>query len=149
MRAVLTRVTEASVRVGGETVGAIGAGLLVLLGVARDDDERDARTIAEKILGLRIWNDENGKMNRDIHESGGALLLVSQFTLLGDARSGKRPSFITAAPGEQARNLYEYVGSLLERAALRVAYGRFGETMAVESINDGPVTLLLDSKRLF
>jgi len=149
VRAVLTRVTKASVRVGGETVGAIDHGLLVLLGVARDDDENDARSIAEKILGIRIWNDETGKMNCDIHQCGGAVLLVSQFTLLGDARSGKRPSFSAAAPGEQARRLYEFVGTVLEGGALRVAYGQFGEHMAVESINDGPVTLLLDSKRLF
>ena len=149
MRAVLTRVTEASVRVDDELVGAIGAGLLVLLGVARDDDESDARAIAEKILGLRIWNDERGKMNRDIHQSGGAVLLISQFTLLGDARSGKRPSFVAAAPGERARNLYEYLGALLERGSLRVAYGLFGAAMAVASVNDGPVTILLDSRRLF
>ncbi|MGC8485249.1 MAG: D-aminoacyl-tRNA deacylase [Candidatus Baltobacteraceae bacterium] len=149
MRAVLTRVSEASVRVGDELVGAIGAGLLVLLGVARDDDESDARTIAEKILGLRIWNDENGKMNLDIRQGGGAVLLISQFTLLGDARSGKRPSFIAAAPGEQALALYERVGALLEGSSLRVAYGRFGATMAVASVNDGPVTILLDSRRLF
>ncbi len=149
MRAVLTRVSEASVRVGDEIVGAIGAGLLVLLGVARDDEERDARAIAEKILGLRIWEDEGGKMNLDIHQSGGSVLLISQFTLLGDARSGKRPSFVAAAPGEQARSLYENVGTLLERGSLRVAYGRFGATMAVASVNDGPVTILLDSRRLF
>ncbi len=149
MRAVLTRVSEASVRVGDELVGAIGAGFLVLLGVAVDDDESDARTIAEKILGLRIWNDEDGKMNRDIRQSGGAVLLISQFTLLGDARRGKRPSFIAAAPGERALALYERVGALLEGYALRVAYGRFGATMAVASVNDGPVTILLDSRRLF
>ena len=149
MRAVLTRVTRANVRVDGEIVGAIERGLLVLLGVARDDDELDARVITEKILGLRIWNDLDGKMNRDIRDVGGSVLLVSQFTLLGDARSGRRPSFVAAAPGEQARTLYERVGSELERAILRVAYGRFGASMAVESVNDGPVTILLDSKRLF
>ncbi len=149
MRAVLTRVSEASVRVGDEIVGAIGVGFLVLLGVAVDDDESDARTIAEKILGLRIWNDEHGKMNRDIRQSGGAVLLISQFTLLGDARRGKRPSFIAAAPGERALALYERVGALLESHSLRVAYGRFGATMAVASVNDGPVTILLDSRRLF
>ncbi len=149
MRAVLTRVSEASVRVGDEIVGAIGVGFLVLLGVAVDDDESDARTIAEKILGLRIWNDEHGKMNRDIRQSGGAVLLISQFTLLGDARRGKRPSFIAAAPGERALALYERVGALLENHSLRVAYGRFGATMAVASVNDGPVTILLDSRRLF
>ncbi len=149
MRAVLTRVTRANVRVEGEIVGAIDAGLLVLLGVARDDDERDARSIAEKILGLRIWNDLEGKMNRDIRDVGGSVLLVSQFTLLGDARSGRRPSFVAAAPGERARALYERVGGEIEGAGLPVAYGRFGATMAVESVNDGPVTILLDSKRLF
>lgn len=149
MRAVLTRVTRANVRVDGEIVGAIETGLLALLGVARDDDERDARAITEKILGLRIWNDLDGKMNRDIRDVGGSVLLVSQFTLLGDARSGRRPSFVAAAPGEQARALYERVGTELERAHLRVAYGRFGASMAVESVNDGPVTILLDSKRVF
>ncbi len=149
MRAVLTRVTRAEVRVEGEIVGAIEAGLLVLLGVAREDDENDARNVTEKILGLRIWNDADGKMNRDIRDVGGSVLVVSQFTLLGDARSGRRPSFVAAAPGELARALYERVGGELERAGLRVAYGRFGATMAVESVNDGPVTILLDSKRLF
>ena len=149
MRAVLTRVTRANVRVDGEIVGAIETGLLALLGVARDDDERDARAITEKILGLRIWNDLDGKMNRDIRDVGGSVLLVSQFTLLGDARSGRRPSFVAAAPGEQARALYERVGTELEGAHLHVAYGRFGASMAVESVNDGPVTILLDSKRVF
>ncbi len=149
MRAVLTRVTRANVRVDGEIVGAIETGLLALLGVARYDDERDARAITEKILGLRIWNDLDGKMNRDIRDVGGSVLLVSQFTLLGDARSGRRPSFVAAAPGEQARALYERVGTELERAHLHVAYGRFGASMAVESVNDGPVTILLDSKRVF
>ena len=149
MRAVVQRVTRAEVRVGSEVVGAIGAGLCVLLGVGTGDTEDDARAVAEKIAGLRIFRDENDLMNRDVAQAGGAVLLVSQFTLHGDVRKGRRPSFITAAPEELARPLYETTGRLIERQGLRVAYGRFGAMMEVELINDGPVTILIDSKRLF
>ncbi|MEO6991525.1 MAG: D-aminoacyl-tRNA deacylase [Candidatus Baltobacteraceae bacterium] len=149
MRAVVTRVREAAVEVGGETVGAIGGGLLVLLGVARDDDEADARALAERIFGLRIFRDEAGAMNRGLGDAGGSVLVVSQFTLLGDARRGRRPSFVTAAPGEQAERLYESFAGALRRLGAPVETGRFGATMLVRSSNDGPVTILLDSKRAF
>lgn len=149
MRAVVQRVACASVRVGDRVVGAIGSGLAVLLGVARDDDDRDAAWMAEKIANLRIFRDEDGLMNRDVTAAGGAILLISQFTLLGDARKGRRPSFAGAAPEQRARALYALTGRLLEQRGLSVAYGEFGATMRVELINDGPVTILLDSTRLF
>lgn len=149
MRAVVQRVTRAEVRVDGNAVGAIGPGLCVLLGVGVDDTEDDARAIAEKVAGLRIFRDENGLMNRDVAQAGGAVLLISQFTLHGDVRKGRRPSFITAAGEELARPLYETTGRLIERQGLTVAYGKFGATMDVELVNDGPVTILIDSKRLF
>ena len=149
MRAVVQRVSRAEVRVEARTVGRIDAGLCVLLGVGSDDGEADAQTMASKIAGLRIFRDDEGLMNRSIAETGGAVLLISQFTLHGDVRKGRRPSFITAAREELARPLYELTGTLLERDGLRVAYGEFGATMEVELVNDGPVTILIDSKRLF
>jgi D-tyrosyl-tRNA(Tyr) deacylase len=149
MRAVLQRVTRASVKVEGETVGEIGPGLLVLLGVARDDAEEDARYLAEKVLNLRIFDDEEGRMNLSVIESGGALLVVSQFTLYGDVRRGRRPSWFEAAPPELAEMLYElFVAEAGQRGA-RVETGSFRRMMEVELVNDGPVTILLDSRKLF
>ncbi|MCA1629121.1 MAG: D-tyrosyl-tRNA(Tyr) deacylase [Acidobacteria bacterium] len=149
MRAVLQRVTRASVRVGGETVGEIGAGLVVLLGVARDDAEPDARYLVEKIANLRVFDDAEGRMNVSVVEGGGALLVVSQFTLYGDARRGRRPSWIEAAPPEAAQGLYEFFVAEARRAGLPVETGSFRKMMEVELVNDGPVTLLLDSRKLF
>jgi D-tyrosyl-tRNA(Tyr) deacylase len=149
MRAVVQRVTQASVRVDGETIGAIDRGFMVLLGVALDDTDDDARFMAAKIAGLRIFDDEHGAMNRALADIEGAILLISQFTLLGDARRGRRPSFIDAARGEPAEALYERVGALLRESGLRVETGRFGADMAVALTNDGPVTILLDSKKTF
>lgn len=149
MRAVVQRVTSASVRVAQRVTGAIGPGLLVLVGVSVDDAEGDATWMAGKVAGLRIFHDDAGLMNRSVVESNGSVLLVSQFTLLGDARKGRRPSFITAAKEPLASGLYERTGRELERIGLTVAYGEFGADMAVELVNDGPVTILIDSKRLF
>ena len=149
MRAVLQRVTRACVRVEGETVGEVGAGLLVLLGVARDDAEGDARYLLEKVLGLRVFDDAGGRMNLSVAESGGGLLVVSQFTLYGDARRGRRPSWSDAAPPELAEPLYEWFVAGARRAGLRVETGSFGRMMEVELVNDGPVTILLDSRKLF
>jgi D-aminoacyl-tRNA deacylase len=149
MRAVVQRVSRASVSVEGNVIGAVGEGLVVLLGVAATDDETDARWMAEKIANLRIFKDGEGLMNRSIAETGGAILLVSQFTLHGDARKGRRPSFIAAAKEPLASSLYEQVGRELENLNLAVAYGEFGAMMDVELVNEGPVTILLDSDRLF
>lgn len=149
MRAVVQRVTRAEVRVDDRVTGKIGAGLMVLLGVATGDDAGDARWIAEKIANLRIFTDEAGLMNRSVIDAGGAVLLVSQFTLHGDARKGRRPSFITAAKEPLASELYELAGREIEALGLPVAYGEFGADMQVELINDGPVTILLDSDRTF
>ena len=149
MRAVLQRVTRASVRVGGETVGEIGAGFLVLLGIARDDTEQDARYTLEKIVGLRVFEDEEGRMNSSLAETGGALIVVSQFTLYGDARRGRRPSWSDAAPPESAEALYEFFVREARRVVTRVETGSFRCMMEVELVNDGPVTILLDSKKLF
>lgn len=149
MRAVVQRVTRAQVRVDGDVVGAIDGGILVLVGVGVDDDEDDAISLARKIASLRIFRDDEGNMNRDVGEIGGAVLVISQFTLHGDVRKGRRPSFIAAARPEQAEPLYERVVTELSRQGLTTATGRFGATMAVELVNDGPVTILLDSKRLF
>jgi len=149
VRAVVQRVSTASVRVEARIVGEIGAGLLVLLSVGSDDDERDARSMAEKIAELRIFPDAGGLMNRSLREIRGALLLVSQFTLHGDVRRGRRPSFIAAAPPAVARSLYELVGASVTSFGVPVAYGEFGAQMAVELVNDGPVTILIDTKRLF
>ena len=149
MRAVLQRVTRASVRVGGETVGEIGPGLLVLLGVARDDKESDALYLVEKVLNLRVFEDVEGRMNLSLAEAGGALLAVSQFTLYGDARKGRRPSWFDAAPPELARTLYEFFVAEARARGARVETGSFQAMMEVELVNDGPVTILLDSRKLF
>jgi len=149
MRAVLQRVTRAGVRVGGETVGEIGPGLLVLLGVGRDDTEGDARHLLEKVLALRVFDDAEGRMNLSVVERGGALLVVSQFTLYGDARRGRRPSWSDAAPPELAEPLYEYFVAGARNALARVETGSFRRVMEVELVNDGPVTILLDSRKTF
>lgn len=149
MRAVVQRVTRAEVRVEERITGKIGAGLMVLLGVGVADDAADARWIAEKVANLRIFVDEAGLMNRSVLDVGGSVLLVSQFTLHGDARKGRRPSFITAAKEPSASALYESAGRELEALGLHVEYGEFGADMQVELVNDGPVTILLDSDRTF
>lgn len=149
MRAVVQRVSRASVKVEGAVVGEIGPGLLVLLGVAQDDGEADADYLADKVAGLRIFEDEAGKMNRAVGEVGGEVLAVSQFTLFGDARRGKRPSFDVAARPERANALYEYFVARVRAAGLRVETGKFQAMMQVELVNDGPVTILLDSKKVF
>jgi D-tyrosyl-tRNA(Tyr) deacylase len=149
MRAVLQRVSRASVRVGGETTGEIGAGLLVLLGVGREDTETDARYLLEKILNLRVFDDAEGRMNLSVVERGGALLVVSQFTLHGDARKGRRPSWYDAAAPELAEPLYEFFVAEARRVLPRVETGAFRQMMEVELVNEGPVTILLDSRKLF
>ena len=149
MRAVVQRVSRAQVAVAEETVGEIGRGLLVLLGVTHADTEVDADYLADKIAGLRIFEDENGKMNLDTASVGGGVLVVSQFTIYGDVRRGKRPSFDAAAPPEHARQLYEYFVERIRAVGLPCQTGRFQEMMQVELVNDGPVTILLDSKKGF
>ena len=149
MRAVVQRVSRAKVTVNGEAVGEIGPGLLVLLGVGHDDTEADADYLAEKVAGLRIFEDSDGKMNRAVGENDGAVLAVSQFTLYGDVRRGKRPSFDAAARPEQARSLYERFVQRIRAAGLRCETGRFQEMMRVELVNEGPVTILLDSQKTF
>jgi D-aminoacyl-tRNA deacylase len=149
MRAAVQRVSRAQVSVAGEIVGKIEAGLLVLLGVAASDAEADADYLAEKVVGLRIFEDKDGKMNRSVAEIGGAVLVVSQFTLYGDVRRGKRPSFDAAARPEQARRLYEHFVERIRAAGLHCETGRFQEMMQVELVNDGPVTILLDSGKAF
>jgi len=149
MRAVVQRVSRAQVSVNGEVTGQIAVGLLVLLGVGSDDVEADAIYLAEKICGLRIFEDDQGKMNRSIQQVGGSVLTVSQFTLYGDIRRGKRPSFDAAAPPERARRLYEFFVEQIRAAGLRCETGRFQEMMKVELVNEGPVTILLDSMKVF
>jgi len=149
MRAVVQRVTRASVKVNDQFTGKIAEGLLVLLGVAQEDAESDVDYLAAKIAGLRIFEDEEGKMNRSVGDIGGAVLAVSQFTLFGDVRTGKRPSFDEAARPERARELYEYFVAQVRALGLRCETGRFQEMMEVELVNQGPVTILLDSKKLF
>lgn len=149
MRAVVQRVSRCKVSVGEEVVGEIGKGLLVLLGVGQGDTEAAADSLAEKIAGLRIFEDAEGKMNLSVSDVGGAVLVVSQFTLLGDVRRGKRPSFDQAARPEEARPLYEYFVSRIWAAGLRCEAGRFQEMMDVELVNAGPVTILLDSEKTF
>jgi D-tyrosyl-tRNA(Tyr) deacylase len=149
VRAVVQRVSRAAVTVDGRVTGAIDRGLLALVGVAVDDGERDAVIIGEKIAGLRIFPDAGGLMNRSVVETGGAVLVVSQFTLLGDVRKGRRPSFISAARETLARELYERTGAVIAAQGISVQYGEFGAHMDVELVNDGPVTILLDSKRAF
>ncbi len=146
MRAVIQRVSGCSVLVENETVGKIGNGLLVLLGVGTEDTRSEADYLADKIVNLRIFSDENGKLNRSLLEIGGEMLVVSQFTLLGDCRKGRRPSFIQAAGPEQGNELYEYFVDQVRKKPLAVETGRFGALMAVSLVNDGPVTLVLESK---
>ena len=148
MRAVLTRVKSASVAIDGETVGKIGQGFLILLGVGPEDDETTCRYLAEKALGLRVFEDENGKMNLGLSDVGGQVLVVSQFTLYGNCRKGRRPSFVEAADPEKGNRLYEQFLAECERLGFPPQHGRFGADMQVESVNDGPVTLILDTKQL-
>ncbi|HLG16565.1 MAG TPA: D-aminoacyl-tRNA deacylase [Blastocatellia bacterium] len=149
MRAVVQRVTEARVEVAGETAGEINTGLLVLLGVARDDREEDADYLAEKIANLRVFNDAEGKMNRSLLDTGGEMLVVSQFTLYGDVRRGRRPSYTDAAEPEMANALYEYFVEQIRSRGIKVETGVFQAMMMVNLINDGPVTILLDSRKAF
>jgi D-tyrosyl-tRNA(Tyr) deacylase len=149
MRAVVQRVSRARVTVREQVTGKIDRGLLVLIGIGAADSEADADYLADKISGLRIFEDEHGKMNLSLSEIAGSVLAVSQFTLYGDVRRGKRPSFDAAAPPEKARMLYEYFVQRIRAAGLRCETGRFQEMMEVELVNDGPVTILLDSSRAF
>jgi D-tyrosyl-tRNA(Tyr) deacylase len=149
MRAVIQRVTRAKVTVNGEVVGEIAAGLVVLLGIARDDTEQDARYLVEKIAALRIFDDDDGRMNHSVKDIGGGLLIVSQFTLYGDVRRGLRPSWIEAAAPEVAEPLYDYFVEQARKNIAKVATGSFRAMMQVELVNDGPVTILLDSRKLF
>jgi D-aminoacyl-tRNA deacylase len=149
VRAVVQRVSRARVSVNGEITGEIGLGLLVLLGVGAGDARTEADYLVDKTIGLRIFEDAGDKMNLSVAEVAGALLVVSQFTLYGDARRGKRPSFDAAAPPEQARQLYEYFVEKVRAAGLRCETGRFQEMMQVELVNEGPVTILLDSAKEF
>ena len=149
MKAVIQRVTQASVEVDGCVVGAIGEGLLVLLGVAKGDGESDCRFMVEKLSGLRIFSDDAGKMNRSLADIGGSILLVSQFTLLGNTRNGRRPSFDEAAPPDEAKRWYEQVARRLKEQAIPVETGIFAAHMKVQLLNDGPVTFLLDSRSGF
>jgi D-tyrosyl-tRNA(Tyr) deacylase len=149
MRAVVQRVTEARVEVAGEVVGEIGAGLLVLLGVARDDTASDADYLSEKTINLRIFDDADGKMNRSLLDIGGEMLVASQFTLFGDTRRGRRPSYTEAAEPEKANELYEYFVERVRSLGVKVETGVFQAMMKVSLINDGPVTILLDSRKAF
>jgi D-tyrosyl-tRNA(Tyr) deacylase len=149
MRCVIQRVTRASVSVDGQVVGRIGPGLLALLGVAKDDGPADIEYVASKVHDLRVFGDEQGRMNLAISDVGGAVLLVSQFTLLGDVRKGRRPGFDQAAPPDRARQLYDELAARLRAMGLEVATGVFQAHMQVELVNDGPVTILLDSRRVF
>jgi D-aminoacyl-tRNA deacylase len=149
MRAVVQRVSRAQVVIAGEVTGQIGLGLLILLGVGHDDTEADANYLAEKIAGLRVFEYDSGKMNRSVQDVGGSVLAVSQFTLYGDVRRGKRPSFDRASPPEKARQLYEFFVERIRSTGLRCETGRFQEMMKVELVNEGPVTILLDSARVF
>jgi D-tyrosyl-tRNA(Tyr) deacylase len=149
MRAVVQRVSHAQVAVNQKIVGKTGRGLLILLGVAQADSEADAEYLADKIVGLRIFDDENGKMNLDAASIGGQILVVSQFTLYGDVRRGKRPSFDAAASPDRARQLYEYFVQRIRATGIPCETGRFQETMQVELVNEGPVTILLDSTKTF
>jgi len=148
MRVVLQRVRRAVVRIEGEIVGEIGRGFLVLAGIAHEDTEEDYRLMAEKIVNLRVFEDEAGKMNRSLLETGGALLVVSQFTLFADCRKGRRPSFINAAPPEKASADFDLFIAILKENAIRVETGRFGAMMDVELVNSGPVTIIMDTREI-
>ena len=149
MRAVIQRVSRARVTVGGETVGEIAGGLLALIGVAGDDGPADVAYVATKIRDLRVFEDDDGKMNRSLADAGGSVLAVSQFTLYGDARKGRRPSFDRAAPAEAGRVLFDAVVADLRRAGVTVETGTYRAHMQVELVNDGPVTILIDSRKAF
>ncbi len=149
MRAVVQKVSRASVTTAGQVAGVIDRGFLVLLGVAEDDNQDDVIYLAQKIVGLRIFEDEQGKINRQLTEVGGSVLIVSQFTLLGDCRKGRRPSFVRAARPEKAEELYRSFVAEVRGQGISVETGRFQEHMQVELVNDGPVTLLLDSRKEF
>jgi len=149
VRAVVQRVAQAAVTVEGRTAGAIEAGLLVLLGVARGDTEKDAEDLAEKVAHLRVFPDDEGRMNRSVMDAGGGVLAVPQFTLLGDCRKGRRPSYVEAAPPEEADRLFRFFVERVRAAGLPVAEGVFRASMDVSLVNRGPVTLLLDSRRVF
>jgi len=149
MRAVVQRVSRAEVRVAGETIGRVERGLCVLVGVGRDDQLADAETLADKVVNLRVFEDDAGKMNLDLLTSGGSLLAVSQFTLFGDVRKGRRPSFSEAMEPAQAQALFEAFCEACRRRGVEVQTGRFRAEMAVELVNDGPVTILIDTKRVF
>jgi D-aminoacyl-tRNA deacylase len=149
MRAVVQRVSRSTVTIGDKVTGEIGQGLLVLLGVGQNDSESDAEYCAEKICGLRIFEDDQGKMNRSVLDGGGSVLAVSQFTLYGDVRRGKRPSFDAAARPEAAKRLYEYFVERIRAAGLHCETGRFQEMMHVALVNEGPVTILIDSEKKF
>lgn len=149
MRSVIQRVSYATVKVDGEIIGKIRKGLLVLLGVCDEDTEKDLIYMVDKITGLRIFEDEEEKMNLSVEDIGGELLVVSQFTLFGDCRKGKRPSFSSAGKPDYANEMYEKFIKLLKEKNLKVESGRFGADMKVELLNDGPVTLLIDSKKMF
>ena len=149
MRAVVQRVTGSSVTVGGETVGTIGPGVMVLIGVSANDTDRDLKYITDKVMNLRIFDDENGVMNRSVLDVGGSILAVSQFTLYGDARGGRRPSYIRAAAPEPANELYERAVAAWRQQGIHVETGRFRTEMKVSLVNDGPVTILLDSEKAF
>ena len=149
MRACVQRVREASVTIDGQIAGRIGPGMVVLLGVARGDTDDDVRQMVDRIVELRIFPDDQGKMNRSLLEASGGMLVVSQFTLLGDCRKGRRPSFVAAAPPDVAQSFYESFVAAVACRGIEVATGRFRAQMDVAQINDGPVTLLIDSKKLF
>ena len=149
MRAVVQRVTESNVTVDGETVGAIGPGVMVLIGVSAEDTDKDLKYIVDKVPNLRIFDDENGVMNKSVLDAGGSILAVSQFTLYGDARGGRRPSYIHAAKPETANELYERAVAAWRDLGIHVETGRFRTEMKVSLVNDGPVTILLDSERTF
>ncbi|MBQ9251103.1 MAG: D-tyrosyl-tRNA(Tyr) deacylase [Clostridia bacterium] len=149
MRCVVQRVTSAAVQVGEETTGAIGPGIMALIGVSTEDGPADLKYIAEKVLHLRIFDDENGVMNKSILDAGGAILAVSQFTLYGDARGGRRPSYFRAAKPEKANEMYQQLIQTWRDAGVQVETGRFRAEMQVSLVNDGPVTILLDSEKNF
>ena len=149
MRCVVQRVTEASVTVNGETVGAVGPGLMVLIGVSTEDTDADLKYMADKVPNLRIFDDENGVMNRSVIDAGGSILAVSQFTLYGDTRGGRRPSYIRAAKPDEANTMYERLVAAWRAKGIHVETGRFRTEMKVSLVNDGPVTILIDSEKAF